>query len=165
MHAVGLTQKSFARIGGISWRNVHRFLIGELPVPSFVHRILLCEEAMFALERLSRTDAPRVGKRAMLDIFAATREPITIGPAPAERRRKSYPKKRNLLAPRFLPQPDPASIPDEPLTSATWQQLATHVGEDAARALHERLARRRPRSPGRLPSDDGEPIARVTDPL
>src|SRR5690349_16457325 len=98
--AIGFGQLRFARFAGLSLRHVHRIVVGEVPVPSFVHRLLLCAEAMHALSLLTQRDAERVGKRRMMGIVAATQEQITVGQPPKRKRRPPTNKRRkNWLTP------------------------------------------------------------------
>ena len=161
--AIGYSQMGFARYAGLSARHIRRIVSGET-VPAFIHRLLLCEEALFALKRLSQTDAERVGKRAMLRIIEAMQEPIRAVP-PAKRRGKSYPKRRNLLSKRFLPTPSIDLQIDEVDRPETWTVLASRIGQDEAQKLHQRLMARRPRSLGRPSGEAEAPIARTTDPI
>lgn len=165
LHALGIGQKTFARRNGISWRHFHRYIVGELQCPAFIHRLLLCEEAMFALARLAQTDAERCGKLQMRAILKAASEPITATSPPTKSRRKAAKRKpRNSLGslPKILPQPTDL-MQDHPL----WQELAGRIGQDAADRLHRKLSERRPRRPRRshLPTEDRPPISRTTDPI
>jgi hypothetical protein len=163
--AIGYSQKTFARHAGLSLRHVHRIVVGELPVPSFVHRLLLCAEAMHALSLLAKSDAERVSKRRMQAIVEATHECITATPPPEwKRKAQKHKRTRNLLSAKHLPQPDPALIPEID-REETWTALASRIGPDAAAELHRKLAARRPRSLGRPSGDAEAPIARTTDPI
>ncbi len=161
LRVIGLGQATFARRVGLSWRHVHRYLIGSISVPAFVHRVLLCEEVIFALKQLTQTTADRVGKRRMIEILNAASEPITTVVKPPKKRVRKG-RKINYLAPRFLGKVTPP--PDELPGPLAWQEFAARVGQAEADRLHAKLSRRRPPTIGR-PTDDGPPPGRVTDPI
>jgi hypothetical protein len=158
---IGLSKRGFARRSAICWSTMSQYTTTG-PLPAYVVRLLQVEEVSHALSVLARTSNDRVSKRRFSAIIKILDQPITTSLKP--RKQKYYPQKRKLLSARNLKTPDSGDIPeiDRP---ETWQLLAERIGQSDAQRLHERLAKRRPRSPRRGPAADTPPAARNTDPI
>jgi hypothetical protein len=161
--AIKLDQSKFARRSGLSWHQVHRYCSGKVALPASVDRLLKCEELIYGLNALivkAGTHGDRIGKRMIVALVRAASAPLPEGkPKHQAKHRK---RKKNLLAPRYLPPPPPADELEKP---ETWTVLAQRIGQDEAQRLHQRLMQRRPRGPGGRAGDGEAPIARVSDPI
>ena len=164
LNSIGLGQRTFARRAGISYQQVHRYVSGKLPVPAFIHRLLLGEEMLRAATLLTRTEKTRrVSKLELRSIIKSMSEPITT--KPQKRKEKPHKFKRNFLSPRYLLVPPPPPPTDELDRAETWAALASRIGPDAAAELHRKLAARRPAGPRRHPADGDPPPSRNSDPI
>jgi hypothetical protein len=162
LKATGMSHARFAHSVGYSLDAVREHLSHstEERIPWWLERALIYEEAWHAIDLLIA--AP--GKRASKYVLMAIRAKTKIGTKPPKRRTaKRGPRRRNLLAPRFL---RPAPPVDELERAETWTALASRVGVDEARRLHAKLSARRPPTLGRPSRDaEDEPKSRTTDPI
>lgn len=164
LRMIGMNQTQFAKRTGVSRQSTNRYCRGA-PMPASVERALQLEELTFAMRGLINATYERVPK-TKLRVLVAAAEPRKLTPPPKPRKRRGKRSLKNWLSAKYLPVPVASLQVDELEQPATWQQLASRIGVDEAQRLHQRLAQRRPRGPGR-PADDGEgpPLAKVTDPI
>jgi hypothetical protein len=160
--AIDLNQGRFARRRGMSWWAVHNYQSGVVPMPATVFGLLQFEELLFGLNAVLPQLSPKA-RRLIEPLLRAASPPVTK--PKKEKKRRRLGRKRNLFSPQYLPVPVASLQGDELEQPATWQQLASRVGPDAAAELHRKLAGRRPAGPRRHPADGDPPPSRNSDPI